>query len=231
MPFQESAESLKAKAHMSNVKNPVLLGMGVLVLVVVFFLFQNVSDLLHTETFALLGQSSESNFAIDTALQTDEESSNTEEANTFFIHIGGAVQNPGMYELEEGARVQAAVEAAGGFSAEASPHTVNLARKLVDGEQIIIPTQAEAEAYQDATPFGGAQGTQQGSQEASSGKVNINTATMGDLVTLPGIGEATAKKILADREANGSFKTVEEIMRVSGIGEKKFANLLPYITV
>ncbi|MCL1799068.1 MAG: ComEA family DNA-binding protein [Eggerthellaceae bacterium] len=223
MPFQESADTFRAKAHISNVKSPVLLGLGALVLVVVFLVLQNTWDLVQGSGFSISRQS-----GAEAAQQADEGLSEApapvEEAPPVWVHVGGAVVSPGLYELQEGARVHAVIEAAGGFTQEASPDTVNLARVLVDGEQIIIPTVGEAAAYQEAAPQGpGA--------PAPAGKVNLNTATMSELTTLPGVGEATAKKIIADREANGPFLSVEDIMRVSGIGEKKFADMLPLITV
>jgi len=218
MPFQESAESIKAKLHVSAVKTPVLVGICVLVLVVFFLVFQGIWNFVSADSFAIYyeeNSASQENTGSNGAVKTGEEK------KVIFVHIGGAVLNPGVYELEQGARVHAAIEAAGGFCEDACPETVNLARLLFDGEQIIILTKEEAE-LSEAGQVGSVQG---------KGKVNINRAGLAELTTLPGIGEATAKKIIADREANGPYVKLEDLMRVSGIGEKKFADLAAFITL
>ncbi len=144
------------------------------------------------------------------------------------VHVSGAVAAPGVYELEEGARVNDAVEAAGGLSEDADASTTNLARVLSDGEHVSIPTKAEAEA--SAVSAGSA--SQQGSATASSvGLVNINTANAAALETLSGVGPATAQAIIADREKNGPFASVDDLMRVDGIGEKKFAKIKDAICI
>ncbi|MFR1640007.1 MAG: helix-hairpin-helix domain-containing protein [Eggerthellaceae bacterium] len=119
-----------------------------------------------------------------------------------------------MRELKEGSRVQDAVEAAGGFAENAAPDALNLARVVADGEQVIVPTIEQ----QEASAAGAAASE---ASASSGGLVNINAATAAELDALPGIGPATAEKIVADREANGPFSAIEDIKRVSGIGEKK----------
>ena len=143
---------------------------------------------------------------------------------TIFVHVEGAVVSPGLFELSEGSRVYDAIQAAGGFTEDARHDAVNLARVLTDGEQIIVPT-IQTEGGSDDTPSTAA------SPGTAAGKVNINTADAATLDTLPGIGASTAAKIVADREANGPFKTVEDLKRVSGIGDKKFTQLEGCITV
>ena len=101
---------------------------------------------------------------------------------------------------------------------------MNLARVLTDGEQIIVPS-TQTDGGSDAAPATAA------SAGTAAGKVNINTADAATLDTLPGIGASTAAKIVADREANGPFKTIEDLKRVSGIGDKKFSQLEECITV
>lgn len=144
---------------------------------------------------------------------------------SIFVHVDGAVTTPGLIELPEGARVNDAIQAAGGFTEEALHDAVNLARVLSDGEQILVPSTAQTEGDEGATSSATL------SPGTTSGKVNINTADAATLDTLPGIGESTAAKIVADREANGPFKTVEDLKRVSGIGDKKFTQLEGCITV
>lgn len=167
------------------------------------------------------------------------------------VHVDGAVRAPGVYALDAGARVADAVQAAGGLAGDASSTAVNLAQVLEDGQQIVVPTEAEVAegaavgvAGGDGgagSSGGGAGGTggsaNAGSSAASSGggmaaaKVNINTASAAELITLSGIGEATAAKIIAYREANGRFAAIEDIKLVSGIGEKKFEALRDAICV
>lgn len=143
---------------------------------------------------------------------------------TLIVHVAGAVMRPGVYELPLGSRVADALACAGGALDSAAPDAVNLARVLTDGERIHIPTVEEAAA--------GAGGAAVGAEAVSGagvvggvgagGVVNINTATASELEQLPGVGPATAQKIAEDREKNGPFAVPEDLMRVPGIGPKKF---------
>ena len=143
-----------------------------------------------------------------------------------YVYVTGAVTNPGVYSLDEGLRVCDAVEAAGGLAEDADASTVNLARVLSDGEHIDLPTKAEVEAALAQGPAGGASGA-----AAATSLVNINTADASALETLSGVGSATAQAIISDREQNGPFSSIEDLMRVDGIGEKKFAKLKDSICV
>ena len=133
-------------------------------------------------------------------------------AATVTVHVVGEVRHPGVYELPGGARVRDVVEAAGGLLGASDEAAVNLARIAVDGEQIAVPRKGTTEA-------GAAGPTGTG---ASPGKVDLNTATAAELDALPGVGPATAAKIISDRTANGPFRSVDDLMRVSGIGPAKF---------
>lgn len=159
--------------------------------------------------------------------QQGESSAAADETRTIVVHVGGSVRNPGVYELPEGSRVNDAVVAAGGLADDAQTDSVNLARTLTDGEQVIIPSKDDAEAAVPQATASQAPSTAQ----SGSGKVNINTATAEALDALPGIGASTAAKIVADREANGPFKTTDDLKRVTGIGDKKYAQLADLITV
>lgn len=136
------------------------------------------------------------------------------------VHVDGAVGAPGVYELAAGSRVGDAVELAGGLTEKADTSTLNLALVLTDGEKVYVPEEGEA-APQVTT----------GETSSSGGLININTATADELETLPGVGEATAAAIIEDRESNGPFSAPEDLMRVSGIGEKKFARIEGMICV
>lgn len=159
--------------------------------------------------------------------QQGESSAAADETRTIVVHVGGSVRNPGVYELPESSRVNDAVVAAGGLADDAQTDSVNLARNLTDGEQVLIPSEAEVEAAGQQTTPSQAPATAQ----PGLGKVNINTATAEALDALPGIGASTAAKIVADREANGPFKTTDDLKRVTGIGDKKYAQLADLITV
>lgn len=144
------------------------------------------------------------------------------------IHVDGCVASPGVYYLPAGSRVIDAVTAAGGATEKARTDAVNLAQELQDGQQIVIPSRSESQATPSdggaVAASGGAQGSGEGaSSSGAGGMVNINTAAAEEFETLKGIGAATAEKIVADREANGPFSSIDDLTRVSGIGEKKLA--------
>lgn len=138
------------------------------------------------------------------------------------VHVAGAVSAPGVYTLPADSRVDDAVRAAGA-TADADLSQLNLAQKLADGQKITVPAAGETPAPADnAAPSDSSQ---------SGALVNINTATQEELETLPSIGEVRAQAIIAYREEHGGFRTTDELMEVSGIGEKIFADISPHITV
>lgn len=141
-----------------------------------------------------------------------------------------------MYALPEGSRVQDAIDAAGGYADDAAESSLNLARPVSDGEKIQVPTAEEVQDADAAASANGGAGAKAGNASLSDGsviggKVNINAADASKLDELPGIGKATAEKIVADREANGPFATAADIQRVSGIGAKKYEQLEDLICV
>lgn len=163
---------------------------------------------------------------------------------TIFVHIGGCVASPGVYELPSGSRISDAVGAAGGFAENAAPDALNLARALADGERVIVPSAEDyaragatasaelgAEADGGAIADGALRGGAIPGSGAQIGKVNINAASADELQALPGIGPAIAQKIVASRQSEGPFETCEDLMRVSGIGQKKYDGLADSICV
>lgn len=134
------------------------------------------------------------------------------------VHVLGAVARPGLVELSAGARVVDAVAAAGGFTAEADPAGVNLARPVVDGEQLVVLAIGQA----PPPSTGGASG---GSAAGGDGLVHLNTADVAALDTLPRIGPALAQRIIDWREANGPFTSVDQLLEVAGIGDAVFSGL------
>ncbi|MCI8599271.1 MAG: competence protein ComEA [Lachnospiraceae bacterium] len=135
------------------------------------------------------------------------------------VYVCGEVQNPGIYELPEEARIADALKAAGGMTEQAASTWLNLAEHMTDGQKILVPSTEEAEVLVET----------QTAQE--SGLVNLNTATMEQLMTLTGIGESKAKDILSYREAHGSFSKTEELMEIPGIKEGVFQKIKDQITV
>jgi competence protein ComEA len=139
------------------------------------------------------------------------------------VHITGAVPRPGVYALPQGARVQDAISAAGGFLAEAEKTFINLARTLEDGERLDVPY------IEGASPVLPTPGEE--IFAATTELIDINTASQFELETLPGIGPTTAQKIIEYRELNGPFLSIEDIINVSGIGPVTFERIKDLITV
>lgn len=155
-----------------------------------------------------------------------EDTSIIEEEDTIImVHISGQVYKPGLVELEAGQRLTDAVELAGGLRKDADIDRINLAKKLVDEEKIYIPKIGEEPSEEISTI-----GVNDLNIEDTSGKININTCTKEALISLPGIGEVTASKIIEYREST-PFKNIEDIKSVSGIGEKKFQAIKELIIV
>jgi competence protein ComEA len=152
------------------------------------------------------------------------------------VHVSGGVVNPGVYALPLDSRVQDAVQAAGGLAPEAVGASLNLAARVKDGDQLIIPTLKPTSPPASSTAQAGTGGTRFQAPLATdppgqAGKININLASLEELDTLPGIGPVTARKIIDYRQANGPFQTPEAIMDVSGIGPATFERIKDLITV
>ncbi len=135
-----------------------------------------------------------------------------------YVHVSGAVAAPGLYVLDASARVVDAIAAAGGLAPDADVSAVNLARPLSDGEQL-------------ARAAASAPSTQAPPQPAGDGRINLNTADLAALDTLPRIGAAMAQRIIDWREANGRFTSVEDLLAVPGIGDKMLESLRDLVTV
>ncbi len=154
------------------------------------------------------------------------------------VHVVGAVPRPGLYELAKGARVQDAIDAAGGLLAAAGTDKLNLAALLMDGQQLVVPYQdgrsvttvedgvvlpsTETDTFTEPTeePF----------EDINTELLNLNTATVEELEALPGIGPTLAQRIIDYRDQNG-FYVIEDIMNVSGIGQSTFDKIKDLITV
>jgi competence protein ComEA len=137
------------------------------------------------------------------------------------VHVAGAVRRPGVYRLPDGARVQDAVRRAGGPRRGADVNAINLAVKVTDGQQVVVPRRTAVTSASPAVPPGSA-----ASGAAAPGPpINLNTATAEQLDTLDGVGPVTAAKIVAWRTQHGGFRSVEDLGQVPGIGPKRLAAL------
>lgn len=176
--------------------------------------------------------------------RTELSDASSEEAKTLVVHICGAVSAPGVYELPAGSRIIDAVEAGGGFLPEADEACCNLAEEIVDGCQIYIMTKSESCADGQAEKKAGIQTSPGGDMQTAdknvrsnsapaleNGLVNLNTADVAALMTLPGIGESRAKAIISYREQHGAFAKIEDIMKISGIKQAAFSKIKDKITV
>lgn len=174
------------------------------------------------------------------SVKMDEENDSRErienvESSTIFVHVCGAVNNPNVYELPAGCRVFEAIQAAGGFCEDAYEDYVNQAQVLVDGMKLLIPTieQVESGVFGEGilaeAEISGAINMDSTGKE--SNLVNINSADVLTLCTLNGIGETRAKQIVAYREKNGMFQTIEDIKLVEGIKEGTFQKIKDQICV
>jgi competence protein ComEA len=150
------------------------------------------------------------------------------------VHVIGAVPRPGLYKFPEGARVQDAIDAAGGLLAIANEDAINLAALLQDGQQLDIPYKTGSEPTDLGTGPSDLPSSDLATPEATSSTtelININTATLEELDSLPGIGPTTAQKIIDYRTENGPFSAIEDIVNVSGIGPATFEDIKDLITV
>jgi competence protein ComEA len=168
------------------------------------------------------------------------------------VHVAGAVKKPGVYHLKADARNDDALQAAGGPAADANTDGINLAEHVKDGTQLYIPTRKEqptggapetaapttsGKTGSTATPHPPAAKPAEKSSKTgkltdpSQGQINLNTADAEQLQRIPGIGPAMAERIIAFRKENGGFKTAEDLMLISGIGEKKFERMKPFVKV
>ncbi|MFM7718135.1 MAG: ComEA family DNA-binding protein [Actinomycetota bacterium] len=144
-------------------------------------------------------------------------------ASPVFVHVVGRVREPGVYELAAGDRLIDAIAAAGGARGDADLEALNLAAPVADGTQVVVPRRGESTA--PATVGGAPAGVD------ASGKVNINTASLAELETLPRVGEVLAQRIIDHRTANGPFASIEGLLDVSGIGDATFEGLRDLVTV
>ncbi|MFI3086753.1 helix-hairpin-helix domain-containing protein [Streptococcus sp. 2022WUSS037] len=180
------------------------------------------SDQTGLTDFSQLEQTSSSSELVE---ETSTEAS--KEMIQLVVDVKGAVEKPGLYTLEEGSRVNDAVEAAGGLTSQADPKSINLAQKLSDEAVVYVASKDENISVVASTTTSSAMSQ----EEKNTSQINLNTATEADLQTISGIGAKRAADIIAYREANGGFKSVDDLNNVSGIGDKTMESIRPYVTV
>ena len=161
----------------------------------------------------------------DTSTGTASDDEEPQEYEAAAVHVCGAVRNSGVYLLAAGSRTADAIEAAGGFSEDADEDYLNLASFVADGSKIYVPTVEESVSMPDP------KASSEGFFNSNSHLININTADEKTLKTIAGIGDSRARDIINYRETHGEFKTVEDIMKVSGIKKKLFEKIKDLITV
>ena len=168
-------------------------------------------------TDSVISTSDEADSHFDSSDDSTKDDSNTD----IYVHICGAVINPGVYQVPAGTRVYQALELAGGSSDDAYLSGINLADKLADGQKVYIPSEGENAEGILSTDSG----------DVQSVMININTASEAELMTLPGIGQSRAKDIINYRVKNGLFESINDIMKVSGIKEAAFEKIKDLIKV
>jgi len=164
-----------------------------------------------------------------------EESPGGDSGGNIIVHVAGAVVRAGIVELPKGSRLHEAIAAAGGSAPGADPDQLNLAAVLEDGQKVLVPRQGETVPAAPAPAGGtGAPGSPSGSGDGTvpaAGKVNLNTAGVDELATLPRVGPVLAQRIVEWRVQHGPFRRVEELDAVDGVGPKLLASLLPLVRV
>ncbi len=145
------------------------------------------------------------------------------------VHVVGAVASPGVVSLSAGSRVVDAVTAAGGLRGDADPERMNLAASLQDGQRVVVPVVGQ----EPPAEIGGTSGSVAGGAAggADSSPIDLNRATAQELESLPGVGPATAASIVAHREKEGPFRTVDDLLDVRGIGEAKLESMRDLVVV
>lgn len=187
------------------------------------------------EEFTLEGESDVEKNSSNSKTESEKGSQSGTDAEeglpeTLYVHVCGAVNAPGVYELKTDARIYEALEAAGGMTEDAAADWINQAEALSDGERIYVPTQEEAE--ESAQSVSGRWADPNGNAGGSvSDKININTAAKEELMTLSGIGASKAESILKYRQEHGNFQNIEDLKKIEGIKDGVFNKIKDDITV
>lgn len=197
-------------------KQIIIIISSILVIIIFIFIYIKFNNLNNSDNLYLSESSQNTNNTIS------ENTSNKK----IIIHIYGCVVDEGIVELTEGARINDAINSAGGSTLDADLSRINLAYQLKDGEKVYVPSINDEENIEAITSS-----SYDSSDSSSSGLININTATQSELETLNGIGPSTALKIIQFRKDNGKFDSIEDLKNVPGIGDSKFNGIKDSICV
>jgi hypothetical protein len=207
----------------------IALGLGLLGVIAAGFILLQGRDQGGTDVQQLTEQtSSSSSYMNEKSNKSNEIGQAETEDQLVTVDVKGAVKKPGVYQLQSNSRVHDALEKAGGLTDEADLKSVNQAQKLSD--EAVVYVAKVGENAVDVTASAPASATS-GTNQTKSALVNLNTATEADFQTISGIGQKRAQDIIAYREANGRFKSVDDLKNVSGIGAKTLEKLKEYVTV
>lgn len=187
----------------------------------------------HTAEFVNSSHAASEDSGMETESKMSEmDMTETEETKTIFVYVCGAVVSPGVYPISEGSRICDLFQRAGGLTEDAAGDYWNQARVLTDGEMIYVPTEEEAREYsKEEWDSAASSGNAKDTSGADSKKININTASMEQLMTLPGIGESKARAILSYRQEKGKFTSIEELKDIPGIKDGVFSKIKDYLTI
>ena len=258
MSFQDYSNTLVSRLRAGDVNKPLAIGLTILlalILCVVFMEFTGMSPLSQNESaqepeFEIKRSEGMQDYESDDSKDPSQTSSQASSSGEICVYVSGCVKNPGVCYLPDGSRVADAVAAVGGATADAKLEYLNLARIVEDGEHISVLSEADAEKahtdHENAPGGGGNSASGASTSDSSnvssddnaktvnpsdSSKININMASSSELQKLKGIGQSKADRIIAYRDANGSFKSIEELTKVSGIGDKTLENIRDAICV
>lgn len=220
--------------YLQNLSIKIKVIIGIAILCIMIFLFILAYKLFYTDNTEEIELTSQ-NYTNNIEENNDESVFKIEtEKHNVTVHVVGEVNSPGVYTLNEGARIIDAIKEAGNKTEDADLSKINLAYILEDGIQIYIPRVGENKEdliIEDAGEGIITESSSIDNNEIQNSKVNINTASQEKLQTLPGVGNSTAQKIIDYRNENGKFKTEEDIKNVPGIGEAKYNSLKDKIVV
>lgn len=216
--------------NLSSKQKKIIIIIGVIIIlgIIIYIYKSNSIDEYSVDNEEILVSSNNTNNT------TSTNETNTENKDKIIIHITGAVKTPGIVKLEEGSRIEDAINKAGGLTEDADITKVNLAYVLEDGIKIRIPSSSDFGDLQEDNILSNESGeniVEDIENSSQSSSININKATEQELRNLPGIGASLASKIIDYRDHNGKFSTIEDIKNVNGIGDSKYENIKDYICI
>lgn len=217
-----------------NKKTIIFISIIIIFIIGIYYFFIREKEYIESEfDFSVLNETNEK----EKEYVSENKILNTEGGEKIVIYIAGAVKNEGLYELNEKSRIADGIEKAGGLTDDANINNINLACVLEDGMKVYIPKNSDNNEIRDDTKIyvskenNNTSDSKNVNSKTQNNKININTATQTELETLPGIGPSTAAKIINYRKENGKFANIEDIKKVSGIGDSKYEKIKNLIKI